>query len=143
MISSENGGFMRKYLFFLILLIFNFCLCFSVSADYKDNVAQGNKAYREGKLQQAIEYYNKALEENPNDQLLSFVEKLQKKTGEKNAELKTKDSAGLILVGVDILISAYAAATYLDYSASADSYEKLYASLTGQRRQITGFLIMK
>ncbi len=113
----------------LLVLIISVFFSTVLFADYKENMKMGNEQYKQGNLEKALEYYNNALEENPNDQLFAFTEKLVKKIEAQKKLQGGKDSSGLILIGVDVVLTGLAVVTFMDYSASSDNYEKLYTAL--------------
>jgi tetratricopeptide (TPR) repeat protein len=138
---DQGAGENMKRPFFIFLLFILFCSV--ASAEYKENMILGNQAYKRGDLEKAMTYYNKALAENPNEQLSTFTFQLQKKINEMNEKSEKNNGNGfygVILTGADLLLSSYAVAAYMNYSASADSYEKLYTSINGTSNADTQIL---
>jgi len=119
---------MKRKTIFLILFVLT---CQVLFAGYKENMSAGNIAYKKGELEQALKYYEMALEEQPSDQLFSFTDKLRKKIDEKKQAEKNlaggTDKTALIVL--DIALCAVSAAAYIDYSASGTSYENLYLAI--------------
>lgn len=116
----------------LIMLFVLFVLsCQVLFAEYKEDMAAGNAAYKKGELEQALKFYEQALEEQPGDQLFAFADKLRKKIEEKKQKEKPTaiGSDRTALIVTDIALSGLAVASYIDYSASGTAYENLYTAI--------------
>jgi hypothetical protein len=119
---------MKKILTFVFVFL---CVFSFVQAEYKSNLAAGNSAYKKGNLEEALMYYNTALEEQPSDQLMSFTDKIRKKIDDKKQREKSVSGGSdkTALIALDAALAGFAIFSFLDYSSSAASYEELYAAI--------------
>lgn len=115
----------------LMLCILFVLSCQVLFAAYKENMADGNAAYKKGDLEQALKFYEQALEEQPSDQLFSFTDMIRKKIDEKKQREKVSSGGSdkTALIALDAALAGFAIFSFFDYSSSAASYEELYTAI--------------
>lgn len=118
---------MKRKLCCVVFILF----CQVLYADYRKNMAAGNAAYKKGNLEQALKFYEQALEKQPSEQLFAFTDRIRKKIDEQKQKEKSAVASPdkTALIALDIALAGLAVAAYLDYAAGSNAYEALYASI--------------
>jgi tetratricopeptide (TPR) repeat protein len=129
-----------KKIFIIILIILSVSCC-TAYADYSQNMQKGKEAFTAGNYAESLKYYKEAFNENPNEQLGSFIVRLEKKAGEQAVQKlplyrfeQDKPGPGIYPASVaavitDLVLVGTAAYAYFDYNNSVDNYNELYAEI--------------
>jgi hypothetical protein len=111
----------------------------SAFAEYKENITNGNKAYKAAQWADADAWYRKAYSEKPSERLKTLIAAIENKIGgEKSApvnavEVKTPvkpfDAGPLLLITTDVLLAG--AAAYMVYygDSAQEEYDELYREI--------------
>ena len=121
----------------IILSVF----CCTAYADYSQNMQKGKDAFTAGNYAESLKYYKEAFNENPNEQLGSFIVRLEKKAGSQAVQKsllpqmpQNNPGSGLYPASVaavitDLVLVGASAYAYFDYNNSVDNYNELYAEI--------------
>jgi hypothetical protein len=125
-----------------------------VFAGYREDIINGNTAYKAGKWAEADAWYKSAYKEKPSDKLKALIAAVEKKAGTEEsppvkavetvkAAGKTFDAGPLLLITADVLLAG-GAGFMVYYSDNAQKeYSESYAELNNTTQANYDLLVKK
>ena len=130
---------MKKILAVFLLLL----LPILVFADYNSSFAAGKEAFAAKDYTKALENFKAAYAEKATKEAKSYIDYLEKRTPAKQQPKSGSNFNAVILLGTDVILTALAVNSLMDYNADKDAYNTLYSAVNNTSEYYYNDLLYK